>query len=137
MQCPSSNAEVMKKILLLTCMLWAMLSATGRETKSKDPVLVAFVRMDIFYFKVDKEFVGAELEIYSQEGEKLFSDKISHRKVIVDFYYEDPGRYVIYLTKGVVRKEFNFTKDKPCPENERPTTFITVSQGFKTQKKKA
>ena len=43
-------------------------------------------RMDILYLKLAKEFVGAELEIYSEEGVKLLTQKIGKRKVLVDFY---------------------------------------------------
>ncbi len=111
-------------------MLWAGFTVSARETKSKDPVRIVSSRMDVFYFKLDKEFVGAELEIYSQDGVKILSQKIVRRKVLVDFYYENKGKYIIHLQKGEVVKEFDFVKADACPETEKPAPLITVKQGI-------
>ena len=86
--------------------------------------------MDVIYFKVDKEFLGAEIEIYSSEGVKLLSQKIVHRKVLVDFYYENPGKYIVHIVKGDVQKDFNFTKDVPCPELDPAAEPIKIIQGI-------
>jgi len=69
-------------------------------------------------------FRRADLEIYSGEGVKLLNQKVGRRKrVLVDFYYENPGRYVIHFVKGDSIQEFNFTKDS------EPESLITVMQG--------
>ena len=86
--------------------------------------------MDVIYFKIDKEFLGAEIEIYSSQGVKLLSQKIIHRKILIDFYYENPGRYVVHIIKGDIQKEFNFTKDEPCPEPDRASDSIKIVQGI-------
>jgi hypothetical protein len=111
-------------------MLWVGFTASAHETKLKDPVRVVSSRMDVFYFKLDKKFVGADLEIYSQDGVKILSQKIVRRKVLVDFYYENKGRYVIHLQKGEVVKEFDFIKAEACPEVEKPAQLITIKQGI-------
>ena len=54
----------MRKIMLMTCMLFAGFSASVHGAKVKKPVQ-AVCRMDVYYFKVAKEFLGADLEIYS------------------------------------------------------------------------
>lgn len=118
----------MKKIMLMTCIILSGFSASVHGAKGKKPVH-AFCRMDVYYFKVAKEFLGADLEIYSGDGVKLFSQKIGRRKVLVDFYYEKPGRYVIHFVKGDSTQEFNFIKDSECPETEKPESLITVMQG--------
>ena len=118
----------MKKIIVMTCMLLAGFSASIYGAKAKKPVQ-AVCRMDVYYFKVAKEFLGADLEIYSGDGVKLLTQKVGHRKVVVDFYYENPGRYIIHFVKGDSTQEFNFTKDKECPENEKPESLISVTQG--------
>ena len=118
----------MKKIMLMTCMVLAGFTTSVHAAKVKKPVH-AFCRMDVYYFKVAKEFLGADLEIYSGDGVKLLSQKIGRRKVLVDFYYEKPGRYVIHFVKGDSTQEFNFIKDSECPETEKPESLITVMQG--------
>ncbi len=110
-------------------MLLAGFTAPADKIKSKSPVHVVSSRMDVFYFKVDKIFLGAELEIYSQDGVKLLSQKVEHRKVLIDFYYENPGKYIILLKKGDVQEQFNFIKEDPCLESDKPTELITVEQG--------
>jgi len=85
--------------------------------------------MDVFYFKVDKELLGAELEIYSQDGVKLLTQKLDHRKVLIDFYYENPGKFIIMIKKGDIQEEFSFVKSEPCLETEKPAELITVLQG--------
>ncbi len=64
----------MKKIMLVTCMLLAGYSASVHGAKVKNPVQ-AICRMDVYYFKVAKEFLGADLEIYSGDGVKLLTQK--------------------------------------------------------------
>lgn len=119
----------MKKILLLTCMLWGTIAASASETKSKDPIHVLSTRMDVLYFKVDKEFIGGEIEIYSQDGIKLLSQKVVRRKVLIDFYYENPGKYIVHFSKGEVQKDVNFVKNEPCPEPNGINEKIKIMQG--------
>ena len=118
----------MKRFFLITCMLFGGLSASIYGAKSKKPVQ-AICRMDIFYFKVAKEFLGADLEIYSGDGVKLLTQKVGRRKILVDFYYEDPGKYIIQFTKGGTKQEFDFIKSTACPETDRPESLIMVKQG--------
>jgi hypothetical protein len=122
------NLKCMKKFMVMTCMLLAGFSASIYGAKAKKPVQ-AVCKMDVYYFKVAKEFLGADLEIYTGDGVKLLTQKVGRRKVLVDFYYENPGRYVIHFVKGESTQEFNFIKDSVCPETEKPESLITVKQG--------
>ncbi|HEX6223057.1 MAG TPA: hypothetical protein VFZ52_01520 [Chryseolinea sp.] len=117
----------MRKIILVTCVLLMGISGV-HGAKEKKPVQAVW-RMDIYYFKVAKEFLGANMEIYSADGVKLLSQKVERRKVLVDFYYEDPGRYIIHFVKGDAMHEFSFVKNSECPEAEKPQSLITVIQG--------
>ena len=114
--------------MLMTCMILAGFSALVHGAKVKKPVQ-AVCRMDVYYFKVAKEFLGADLVIYSGDRVQLLTQKVGRRKVLVDFYYENPGRYVIHFVKGDSTQEFNFTKESVCPETEKPASLITVMQG--------
>lgn len=118
----------MKRVLLISS-LCVVLLGTSYGERSKNPVQ-AVTRMDILYLKLAKEFVGAELEIYSEEGVKLLTQKIGKRKVLVDFYYETPGNYVVRVTKGDSSEKFNFQKKSPCPESGNLAHSITVMQGL-------
>ena len=110
-------------------MLLVAFGATAGKNKSKGPVQMLSSRMDVFYFKIDKTFIGAQLEIYSAEGVQLYSEKITRRKVLIDFYYEDAGKYIVYFTKDGMKQEFNFIKDKPCLGTESGPS-IMIAQGL-------
>jgi hypothetical protein len=126
---PDSKRK-MKKILLLTCLFFTCLSASADKIKAKSSVHLVSTRMDIFYFKIDKTFLGAELEIYSQDGVKLFTEKLDRRKILIDFYFENPGKFIIMFKKGDRHEEFSFIKTEPCLEVEKPTVLISVTQGI-------
>lgn len=118
----------MKRIFLLTCMLPIAFSGSATATKAKDPIHVLATRMDVFYFKVEKEFLGAEIEIYAADGKQLASQKVAHRRVLIDFYFETPGNYIIRLNKNDVQREYKFFKENVCPE-PGITATVTIAQG--------
>ena len=105
------------------------LSSLADKIKSKSSVHLVSTRMDVFYFKIDKQFIGADLEIYSQDGVKIFTQRVDRRKIIIDFYFENPGKFIIMFKKGDHHEEFNFIKTEPCLETEKPSVLISVKQG--------
>jgi hypothetical protein len=104
----------MKTVTFLTFML---LSATvfASGDKPNHPVRVLAARMNVVYFKVDREFVGATIEVYSEKGELILSQNITHRKALLDFYYETPGIYTIKIKKGDREEVYNYIKGDPSP----------------------
>jgi hypothetical protein len=105
------------------------LTALAGKTKSKSSVHLISTRMDVFYFKIDKKFIGSDLEIYSQDGLKVLTQKIDRRKVIIDFYFENPGKFIIMFKKDGHHEEFSFIKTEPCLEVEKPAVLVSVKQG--------
>jgi hypothetical protein len=104
----------MKTVTFITLML---LSATvfANDPKSNHPVRVLSARMSVVYFKVDKDFIGASVEVYSEKGELILSQDVTHRKALIDFYYETPGIYTIKIKKGDREEVFNYIKGDPAP----------------------
>ncbi|MEO5979886.1 MAG: hypothetical protein ABIS36_13380 [Chryseolinea sp.] len=74
------------------------------------PVRVISTKTDIFYFKVDKSFIGAVIEVFSADGALLITDTVSHHKAIIDFYFERAGKYSIKMTKNDREENFTFEK---------------------------
>jgi hypothetical protein len=79
------------------------------------PVRVISTKTDIFYFKVDKSFIGAVIEVYSPEDVLIISDTVTHHKAIIDFYLEKPGRYSIKIKKNDREAHFTFEKTNAGP----------------------
>jgi len=75
---------------------------------AKKPVSILSTDSSIIYFKLDKEIRDAVLEITDEKGNVLVSEKITHKKVIVDFYFKTPGKYFIKVTCGDMVESFTF-----------------------------
>src|SRR5574339_678540 len=104
--------KVTGAVLLVVC---SAMGALG------DPGLVKVVstKKDIVYFKVDKYFLNAEgptgilLEVFDRYGNKIIEQRLEKRKVVVDFYYDQPGTYQIRISKGPAEQIFYYDKAGP------------------------
>ena len=108
-------------VLFLSCCFCLQANA------KRPPVSVISMNSNIFYFKVDKSFIGATVEVYGAEGELKLSSKISHHKAIIDFYEENAGKYKIVLKKDGNTLDFEYEKLDELVNTDGPKT-ITISQ---------
>lgn len=81
---------------------------------SHRPVSVLAVRNDLFYFKVDKAFIGAVVEVYASSGELIFSDTIRHHKMLIDFYDRKEDDYTIRIRSRCAEVEYLYMKFDPA-----------------------
>jgi hypothetical protein len=65
---------------------------------------------NLFTFRTEKQFVGAQVEIYNSRGELLTSQSLQKRKMVIDFGEALFGIYTIRIVKGKAKKEFKFIK---------------------------
>lgn len=81
-------------------MVLVFASTLALHAAEHDPgVKVLSTRMDIVYLKVPVDLVGASVTVYDDHGTRLFDMAVKHRKVLVDFYNEKPGDYVIHIER--------------------------------------
>ena len=100
----------MRNIVILTCLL--TLSTVGfAKEKGNSPVRVLSTKSDIFYFKVEKEFMNASIEVYDSKGQLLIRGVVTHTKTIIDFYNEAPGHFTVKIKKGDVEEIFEYIKE--------------------------
>lgn len=59
--------------------------------------------------------MGASIEVRDQEGHVIATQEITHKKSIVDFYFEKPGQFTITITKGERQETFQYIKTTPSP----------------------
>ena len=96
----------MKTFNLTILVLLISISAFSRQSPEKHHVSVKSVKREVFYFKVDKEFLGATVNVYDKKGILIATEKAARRKNIIDFFHYEAGVYTIVITKGVLVEEF-------------------------------
>lgn len=97
--------------------------------RSTVPVSVISSKRDIFYFKVDRTFVGAVINVKDSSGKVVFTDTVMRHKAIVDFFLSTPDTYTIQLIKDSQTMEFIYNKKgDPLPAwsggNESPISMM-------------
>jgi hypothetical protein len=112
-------------------LLFAILTITGGSAFAKagnpESVRVLSVKRDIFYFKVCQSFIGGTVEVFGEDGQLIFSDKIQNHKSILDFYLLDAGIYEIKIKKNDQEVSFGYNKKTPKPEAEASGEELQVS----------
>lgn len=86
-------------------------SSTEKPRRSMDHNCIRVLSMsnDIFYFKSDKDVVGAVIDVYDYKtGKKVMSETIESKKTLVDLYAQKPGDYIILITKGEFKRKYVF-----------------------------
>ncbi len=105
-----------------------LMTAVAFANKPENPVKLVSTKMDVVYFKVSNEMIGASMEVYDHTGKMLHSEKVTDKKVLVDFYAEPSGVYTIHVLKNGNDQEIIFTKESPSQAERASAHHITVTQ---------
>jgi hypothetical protein len=65
---------------------------------------------NLFTLKAEKQFIGAQVEIYNSRGELVTSQSLQKRKMIIDFGDAGFGTYTIKIKRGAAHQEFTYIK---------------------------
>ncbi len=95
--------------LLLSC------SVKAYDDPCEKAVEVLSTKMDIFYFKLCKDYMGAIVEVHTQDSVVLASKEIVGNKAVVDFYFEKQGKYLIKVKVAGKEETFEYEKVAPPP----------------------
>jgi hypothetical protein len=117
----------MKKMILIPALV-LMWSAAAFATKPENPLKVVSRKMDVLYFKVSSELIGASMEVYDQNGKMIYNEKVTDHKVLVDFYAEPSGVYTIHVQKDGKNEEITYTKESGSHAERASSNYITVTQ---------
>ena len=73
---------------------------------------VLFTSHDVFYFKVDKGWIGGEVDIVSEDAKQISAQKLDKKKIMIDFFDLAPGTYRIVIKKAACdcQEEFTYVK---------------------------
>jgi hypothetical protein len=114
----------MKKAILLVTLITVVNVCSARN-----PVSILAINSSIIYLKIDKNMIGASLEVEDENGNNLVIEKIMHRKVIVDFYFKKPGKYRIKIKMGDIEQVFTYENvDFQSTKHNSETDVILINQ---------
>jgi hypothetical protein len=102
------------KLTTLTAAIVLCLVAGNSHANGHRPVSVLAVRNDLFYFKVDKAFIGAVVEIYASSGELVMTQTVTHHKTLIDFYDRNKDDYTIRIKSKCSEISYLYSKFDPA-----------------------
>jgi hypothetical protein len=93
------------RILIIMLITLPSAFAIGKN----DPVeTISVGRKNLFVLKVDRDFIGAHVDVFTPDGHQLSSQFLMRRKMIIDFGAVNSGTYVIMVRNEdeILRYEF-------------------------------
>ena len=102
----------MKTLSLFVALSLITLSAAFASPNPREVTIdvVSSKYKNLFIFKVDRKFKGANVEVAYANGEVVANLKMEKRKLIIDFCNVKFGSYVIKVMKGNTTQEFQYVK---------------------------
>lgn len=93
---------------------WSMKKGPGINHNC---IFVISMTDDIFYFKSDKEILSANVDVYDNKtGKKAISQVVTGKRTIVDLNAQEPGDYIILITRGDFKRKYVYHKTTPSPD---------------------
>ena len=117
----------MKKMILIPALI-LMVSISAFAKKAPAPVKVVSRTMDVVYFKVSCEMIGASIEVIDENGNVINTAKVTDKKVIVDFYAEPSGNYTIHVVKNSKNEAINYSKVTPSRAQLASHNYVVIAQ---------
>ncbi len=100
----------MKKLTTSLFVSFLILSSSLYATAEAIDVMEPPRQKNLFTLKAEKQFVGAQVEIYNASGELITTQNLQKRKMVIDFGDASLGLYTIKVVKGDSKQEFKYLK---------------------------
>lgn len=98
----------MKNTILIAALFVGL--SMQAHASPKDIEVVKTKYKNLFMMKVDRAFIGAEVEVYYSNGDLVTTQKLKRRKVIIDFCDTRFGTYTIKVKNGKEVLNFQYVK---------------------------
>jgi hypothetical protein len=121
------TATHMKKVMMMAAVVLTV-SVSAFAGKPVPAVKVVSKSMDVVYFKVGCEMMGATIEVTDANGNVILTSKVTDKKVIVDFYAEPSGSYTIHVKKDGNDELIGYNKVSVSHAELAAHSFVTVTQ---------
>ena len=100
----------MKKLTTSLFVAFLILSSSLYATAEAIDGMEPPRQKSLFMLKANKEFVGAQVEIYNASGELITTQSLQKRKMVIDFGDAGLGLYTIKIVKGESKQEYKYLK---------------------------
>ena len=100
----------MKKLTTSLFVSFLILSSSLYATAEAIDVIEPPRQNSLFTLKAEKQFVGAQVEIYNASGKLITTQSLQKRKMVIDFGDANLGLYTIKVVKGESKQEFKYLK---------------------------
>lgn len=94
----------------ITTLLTAVILMTGSQVFAGTVEVHTAKRNDRFVFTIDKSMRGGEVTVVYTNGDVVTTQKLTRRKMIIDFKQVKGGNYTIVVSKGGQEERFQFEK---------------------------
>ena len=109
-------------LILLTSTFSLSTMATGNEP---DLTILPTEEADFFKFKVDKELVGATINLLYSNGDIVAQEILQKKRMVIDFCKVKSGDYTIFIEKGGIKKKIEI--EKKGGEGVQYGSFIPIT----------
>jgi hypothetical protein len=117
----------MKKMIVIPALI-LMISVSAFAKNAPAPVKVVSKMKDVVYFKASCEMIGASINVTDAEGNVIYTGKVTDHKVIVDFYAEPSGTYIIHVQKNDKDESITYNKSTVSHSELADHNEIIVTQ---------
>jgi hypothetical protein len=118
------------KLTTLTAAIAVFFVAGSSYAHGHRPVSVLTVRNDLFYFKVDKAFIGAVVEVYASSGELVMKQTVTRHKMLIDFYDRNNDDYTIRIKSACAEISYLYSKIDPAGIDKHKPSVRQISSSL-------
>jgi hypothetical protein len=82
---------------------------------SENPVKILSANSGILYLKFGRSIQGGTIEIKDENGKVVFLKPIHENRLLVDFHFFKPGKYIVTISKEEFIETFSYTSAEQEP----------------------
>lgn len=99
-------------LFLCTAIASTMAQDQPETIKHAHHISILSMRNEVFYFKVDQDFIGATVQVYDSTGTVVFTSQLNMKRNLIDFYNIETGKYTIHFENNGVAEDYQVWLDK-------------------------
>ena len=116
----------MKNLIIIAALV--IVASSSAFASKPATVKVVSKNMDVVYFKVSEDLIGAQIEIQDWTGKVIHTAQVTDKKVLVDFYAEPSGEYTIVVKKDGKSEVISYNKFTTSQAALADHYYVSVTQ---------